>query len=114
MDSILSQQTADGFVVCMIWTPARDRANGFAYEHYARLADAVAKFREPGSGFVGHGIYPSKDGLPFGPPLDMQTILSVVPGEKKHYGLREWCSVSPESMQLREQARMRESHQPGL
>lgn len=112
MDSILSQQTADGYVVVMIWTQARERANAFAYEHYARLADAVSKFRDPGTSFVGYGIFPSKDGLPFGPALDMQTILAVQPGEKRSYGLREWCPVSPESMRLRERAR--ELNLPGL
>ena len=102
-------RATDGFVVCLIWTQARDRANAFAYEHYAKLADAIDKYRNPGTSFTGHGIFASKDGLPVGPALDMQTILSVQPGERRAYGLREFCPVSPEHMQLREKARARGS-----
>ncbi|MBU6408072.1 MAG: hypothetical protein KGS44_13240 [Alphaproteobacteria bacterium] len=98
-------EAADGYVVCLIWTQARIRSCAFAYEHYERLADAVAAYRKPGRDFAAHGIFASKDGLPIGPALDVATILSVQPGEKRAYGLREWSPVTPEHMTLRERAR---------
>lgn len=107
MDTVADARTttADGFVVCTIWKRARRRDCAFAYEHYSRLADAVAAYRKPDRDFVPHGIFAAKDGLPFGPPLDMQTILSVEPGTPRQYGLQEFCPVSVEHMQLRELAR---------
>jgi hypothetical protein len=71
----------DGYVVVSIWTPAKYTSTKYTYEHFARLPDAVAHHRAIGEGFVRdhvqHGIFPTLDGLPIGPPLDMQTILSV-------------------------------------
>lgn len=105
-------EAANGFVVCTIWMHAKTYAGSFAYENYTKLADAVAAYHNPGSSFKAHGIFPARDGLPIGGPLDMKVIDAVTPGEKRSYGLREWCPITPENMQLRERAR--ESVEPSL
>ena len=73
----------DGWVVVSIWTPAKYTSTKWTYEPFAHLADAVAHHRAIGEGFVRdhvpHGVFPTKDGLPIGPALDMETIQSVAP-----------------------------------
>lgn len=102
----IDMQTANGFVVVTTWNHARTPHGSFAYDCYERLADAVAAYRDPGSSFKPHGIFPAMNGLPIGPALSAEVIAAVKPGQRKTYGLREWCPVSPEHMQLKERARL--------
>jgi hypothetical protein len=76
----------DGYVVVSIWTPAKYTSTKYTYEHFAHLVDAVAHHRAIDEGFVRahvpHGIFPAKDGLPIGPPLDNDAVKAV---PRKHW-----------------------------
>lgn len=96
----------DGFVVVSIWTPAKYTSTKWTYEPFAHLADAVERHHAIRAGLVRdhvqHGIFPTKDGLPIGPALDMQTIMSV-----PVFGLsppERSAPCTPENKRLAEQA----------
>lgn len=112
MPDSLTRDIPDGFVVVTIWTEASSRSASFAYEHYARLEDAAAHYRQPGQRFKPHGIFACKDGMPHGDPLDAATIASVIGGRPRLYGLREYQPNSPENMRYRED-RHAERRPPG-
>lgn len=74
--------TADGFVVVSWW---RDKGNPvppykgtYSYEHFDTLGEAHECHREYEAGewatASARGIFPVKDGLPFGPPLPLSQI----------------------------------------
>lgn len=106
MDSIPTSVTAecDGYVVVSIWTPAKYYATKYTYEPFAHLADAVSHHYGIVAGAVRdhtpHGIFPTKDGLPIGPALDMQTVVPVLPWV--HPPRSAPCT--PENKRLAEQA----------
>jgi hypothetical protein len=97
---------ADGYVVVSIWTPAKYLSTKYTYEPFAHLSDAVAHYHAARGGLVRdhveHGIFPTKDGLPIGPPLDLQTILSVPVFGLPHPSRSAPCT--PENKRLAEQA----------
>jgi hypothetical protein len=96
----------DGWVVVSIWTPAKYLSTKYTYEHFAHLVDAVAHHNGIRAGNVRdheqHGIFPAKDGLPIGPPLDLATILSVTPVMWEHPTREAPCT--PENKRLAERA----------
>jgi len=92
----------DGFVVVTLWKYARSRSSAMAYEHYERIEDAAAHYRNPGPQFTSHGIFATKDGMPVGQPLAADIIACVAGGKMRCYGLREYQPNSPENMRGRE------------
>lgn len=96
----------DGYVVVSIWQPARYYATKYTYEPFAHLSDAVAHHHAIRAGMVRdhvqHGIFPTKDGLPIGPALDLQTILSVPVFSLPHPSRSAPCT--PENKALAEGA----------
>lgn len=95
----------DGFVVVTLWKHARSRSSAMAYEHYERIEDAAAHYRNPGPQFTPHGIFATKDGMPVGQPLAADIIACVAGGKMRCYGLREYQPNSPENMRYREDRR---------
>jgi hypothetical protein len=106
MDTLYTSAEADGWVVVAIWTPAKYLSTKYTYETFARLEDAVAHHHAVGKGLVRdhvqHGIFPTKDGLPIGPALDMTTIMAVAPAMWRWPARSAPCT--PENKQLAEQA----------
>lgn len=95
----------DGFVVVCIFKYARLRDCAYTYEHYTRLEDAAAHYRNPGPDFTAHGIFTAKDGMPVGQPLAADIVACVAGGRMRCYGLREFNNNTPENIRYRERAR---------
>lgn len=78
-----TQTAADGFVVVSTWLPGKYTATRHTYDFYTKLEDAVAYHRALGNGqirdYAPNGVFPVRNGLPIGGPLDLATMEAVEP-----------------------------------
>ncbi len=76
---------ADGWVVTYWFRDPRSvvppYAGTYGYDHFDHLNDACDRYadyeRGEWSGYEARGLFPVKDGLPFGPPLDPSLVASM-------------------------------------